>query len=568
MLLAGCAGAGGESQLAADLPLAAAAALPPDAVPTTPLGAYLSGRVAEEEHDLPAALAFFEDALAHDPGNPELITHLFILSVTEGRFDIAAPLAKTLAKADPKGALPNLVAAVDLTHDGKPADALEHAKQLPDVSLYHFVGRLTRAWLLTATKALPATAMAELDGLESAETLGTLKALHEALITDLDGDTTAAGPLYDKALAGGKPPLRLVQLAGNFFERAGQRDKAVALYQSYAADGYDAGLAPTAAPAGQMPLRLVPDAKAGLAEALFDIASLVNQADSPDVALLNIRLALRLEPAFPLARLVLGDILEATRRWDEAASLYRSFDPKSPYNWTARLRLAMVMVAQHQDDAARAALQAMAAERPTAPEPLIELGDALRSREQYAAAAAAYGEALQRVGSDPPARYWSLFYTRGTAFERAGDWPPAETDLRKALSLKPDEPEVLNYLGYAMVDRNEHLSEALDLIRRAVELKPNDGYFVDSLGWAYFRKGDFGEAQKTLEHAVELKPGDAAINDHLGDAYWQSGRADEARLQWRRALSLNPDPDLAKTIGAKLDHPPAVKHAAATRHGG
>jgi len=123
---------------------------------------------------------------------------------------------------------------------------------------------------------------------------------------------------------------------------------------------------------------------------------------------------------------------------------------------------------------------------------------------------------------------------------------------------------VLNYLGYAMVDRGENLPEALSFIKHAVELKPNDGFIVDSLGWAYYREGDVADAQKALEHAVELKPGDAAINDHLGDAYWQGGRADDAKLQWRRALSLNPDPDLAKAIGAKLDHPPVIAKPTAT----
>jgi len=563
LLLAGCASGPGAAQYAADGPLATAAeAMPRDAVPTTLWGAYLSGRVAEEQHDIPAALAFFSDALAHDPTDPELKSHVFLLAVSEGDFDIAGPLGAELAAADPDSALANLVTTVELARAGKPADALDHAKRLPDVSLYHFVGRLARAWLMLDDHAKPADAVGALDGLESANSLEPLKSLHTALIEDLGGDNPAAEIEYEQALSGGHPPLRMVQLAGNFFERIGKRDRAATLYATYAVDSFDNTLTPHVAPEGTVPARLIPTARDGLAEALFDMASLVNQADSPDVALLNIRLALRLKPDFPLGRLELGDVLEASHRLGDALALYQSFDPASPYGWTARLRAAAVEIDQGNEAAAETALTTMAAERPNAPEPMIELGDALRRREQYKQAAEAYGAALTRAGSNPPPRYWSLYFTRGSAYERAGDWPPAEADLRKSLLLQPDQPEVLNYLGYALVDRNEHLAEATSLIKRAVDLKPNDGFIVDSLGWAYFRQGNFRAAQATLEHAVELKPGDAAINDHLGDAYWQSGRRDDAKLQWRRALSLNPDADLAKAIQAKLDHPPHVQPAA------
>lgn len=564
--LAGCAGPGARPELSAGMPIATMAALSPDAVPTTALGAYLSGRVAEEEHDLPAALAFFSDAAAHAPDDPELMTHLFVLAVSEGRFDIAAPLSMRLSAATPSAGLPNLVAAIQLAHDGKTAQALEHAKALPDASLYHFVGKLTRAWLRLADKEKPSDAISELDGLESPDSLGSLKTLHSALIADVAGDNAAAGAFYDAALGAGKPPLRMVQLAGNFYERTGRRDKEAKLYEDFDKDGFDTGLSPTLTPTAAPPPPIVPDARAGLAEALFDMASLVNQANAPDVALLNVRLALLLRPDFPLAKLILGDIFESTHRWNDAHAVYAEIDRNSPYSWTARLRLAMVLVEQNRTDEGEAALRAMAAERPAAADPLIELGDSLRGRDQYKQAADAYGQALDRLGATPPSRYWSLYYTRGTSYERAGDWQLAEADLRKSLSLQPNQPDVLNYLGYSMVDRGENLPEALSLIKHAVELKPNDGFFVDSLGWAYFRQGDMPEAQKALEHAVELRPGDAAINDHLGDAYWQGGRAEDARLQWRRALSLNPDPDLAKSIGAKLDHPPAVAHPTAIAH--
>jgi len=184
------------------------------------------------------------------------------------------------------------------------------------------------------------------------------------------------------------------------------------------------------------------------------------------------------------------------------------------------------------------------------------LGNSYSTDKQYAQAVQAYDQAFARVSDPNTSSWWGLYYARGTAYERLSNWPKAESDLRKALALQPNQPAVLNYLGYAMVDRGDRLPEALKLIKGAVEQRPDDGFIVDSLGWAYFRLGDYKNAQTTLEHAVELKPADPEINAHLGDAYWQGGRREEARLQWQRALGLNPEPDLAKAIEAKLDKAP------------
>jgi Flp pilus assembly protein TadD len=197
-------------------------------------------------------------------------------------------------------------------------------------------------------------------------------------------------------------------------------------------------------------------------------------------------------------------------------------------------------------------LEAMTAERPTRPDPWVTLGDVQRGAQQWAAAAAAYDKAIE-LSDTPQARHWRLYYARGIAYERAQQWPRAESDFLKALELEPEQPYVLNYLGYSWVDQGINLSEALDMIESAVDQRPNDGFIVDSLGWAHYRLGDYREAVRHLERAVELEPDDPTINDHLGDALWQVGRAVEAEFQWRRALSLNPDEALAALIKAKLE---------------
>ncbi|HVJ54379.1 MAG TPA: tetratricopeptide repeat protein [Aliidongia sp.] len=541
---------------------------PPRAIGVNTIGAYLSGHIAQQEQNYPSALAFYQNALAHDPQDPAIGERVLALSINEGRFDIAAPLAAKLAEHD-STPLATLVQTIELAKAGKIDKALDAADHLPRQGYHLFAGSFARAWLRAADPQQAGKAVAELAVFGQDKQLLGLKTIHTALILDLDGDTEAADAGYHALLGKGDLPLRLVELAGNFFERQGKTEEAKALYQRYADQGADTGgIVPTLSLNGPPP-RLIASAQAGLAEAMFDLASLLGEADAPEVAMLSVRLALELKPNFPLAQIVLGDIMSTEHRPKDAVAAYKAVEAGTRFAWTARLRQAAAMTQDGDKEGAETLLTAMAAERPDRAEPLIELADSLRSREQFTRAAQAYTDALNRIGDKQTDRDWSLYFSRGICHEREGNWPAAEADLRKALDMKPNEAAILNYLGYSMVDRKERLPEALKLIKQAVEIKPSDGFIVDSLGWAYYRLGDYKNAQGTLERAVELQPADPEINDHLGDAYWQGGRREEARLQWHRALDLNPTPDLAKQIAGKLDHPPrGVTSAAATRGGG
>jgi tetratricopeptide (TPR) repeat protein len=560
LTLVGCADAK-DWRLAGNDAAAIGSPLPDRAVPASAMGAYLAGRVAQEENDFPAALAFYQGALVEDPGNDEVANRVLALAVNEGRFDIAGPLSAKLATGFPDAGLANLVQAVEQLKAGHYDRALDFADRLPKQGFHLFAGTFARAWIRVADPHQLDKAEAEFTVFNQTKGLDGLKMVQIALLQDLAGDDAGAAASYDALIKNGEPPLRIVQLAGNFLERQGRTADAKALYHRYATENAGAvGVAPVAAMGGPPP-RIIADAKQGLAEALFDLASLVGQSDSPEVAMLSVRLALELTPNFPLAQIVLADAYEAQHRTKDALAAFRSVDPASPFAWTARLHEAASMEVLGDKAGAEALLTAMAAERPEQAEPLIELGDSLRSREEFAQAAVIYTEALKRQGETVSPRDWALYFSRGICYERGGQWPAAEVDLRKALQLQPKEAAVLNYLGYSLVDRKERLPEALKLIKEAVTLRPSDGFIVDSLGWAYFRLGDFKNAQNTLERAVELQPADAEITDHLGDAYWQGGRHDEAKFQWRRALDLNPATGLAKSIEAKLDHPPRPQHS-------
>jgi Flp pilus assembly protein TadD len=202
-------------------------------------------------------------------------------------------------------------------------------------------------------------------------------------------------------------------------------------------------------------------------------------------------------------------------------------------------------------DEAIAIVREIASARPDDPVPVSAIGDFLRATERYREAIPEYDEAIRRAGELKP-NHWRLFYTRGIVLEREKQFKKAEADFLKALELQPDQPFVLNYLGYSWIEQGLHLERAQDMIRKAVSLRPNDGYIIDSLGWVYYQLGKYDDAVAELERAIEYRPEDPVINDHLGDAYWQVGRREEARFQWLHSLSLNPEPDVEKAVREKL----------------
>ncbi len=526
------------------------------AIPTaSAYGSYLAGSLAQREHAYGAAADYLERSLQQDPDNLELMRRAFLLRLGEGEMKRATDLARRIAVADPRSGLPALVLLVEQVKAGDDAGAAQAADHLPQDGLLRFSAPLVVAWT-KAGQHDEKGALAALNRFDSMRGFDQLKLFHLALIEDYLGDVNGASQAYKKTL---ETPDRLnwrtVDMAGGFFERHERVPEAKALYQRFvnenrdSADLVEPSLARVAS--GKAPPPPVATPKDGLAEAMFDIAALLNQRDTQDLALLYARLALELKPTHALALFLAAEIAEGEQRLAEALATYRSIDPASPFAWSARLRAAEVLDELDRTDEAMAELKAMAAERPSAAQPLIALGDMLRGRNRFADAVVAYNGAVARL-NPLEARHWSIFYSRGIALERSGDWPHAEADFLHALELQPEQPLVLNYLGYSWIEKRQNLDRALKMIERAVQLRPNDGYIVDSLGWAYYQLGSYPKATEYLERAIELLPEDPTINDHLGDAYWRTGRTAEARYQWRRALQFQPEADQVKIIDAKL----------------
>ncbi len=519
-------------------------------------GIYLAGKHAEQVRDYPAAAAWFDKAATIDPGAPELISRDFLMAVGAGDFDRAKTVAPQELQIDSSDVLAEMVLIIDRLKAGDGAGAVEHAQALSQDGIHRFIVPAAQAWAKMAAGDLPG-ADAALQQYDQYNGFEPLKNFQLGLLYDYAGNAAKAEEYYNKALdATTQLNWRLTDAIANFYERHGKEAAAKALYKEFTGQNAGSEIARSvlaARPAG-VPKPQIGSAADGLAESLFDLASVLNQTETLDLALVYVRFSLALQPNFRLAQLLLSDILSAQDKPELSLAVLDEIPRNSPYSWSARLRVAANLEALDRTDEAIAQLRQMAAESPTSISAYVQLGDVLRNKKQFKEAAAAYDEAITRAAAQGLPDRWTLLYDRGVSYERSGDWTKAEADLEHALELKPDQAIVLNYLGYSWVDKGEKLDQGLKMIEKAIELRPKDGYIVDSLGWAHYRMGDYAGAVKYLERAVELVPDDSTINDHLGDAYWRTGRQTEARYQWRRALQFGPEQEDIPPIEGKLAH--------------
>jgi Flp pilus assembly protein TadD len=297
---------------------------------------------------------------------------------------------------------------------------------------------------------------------------------------------------------------------------------------------------------------LIHNAKEGAAEALYGLGSAGSRQGDELPALVYLRLSLYLRPSSDLTAVTLASLFEQLRQGDQVIAAYQLVPMASPLKIGADIQIALELDGMGKTGEATRRLTEIVESRPHDVEALSALAELQRSAKKYMEAAATYDEAIATVGI-PQRDNWTLFYFRGICYERSKQWPKAEADFKKALELNPDQPLVLNYLGYSWVDQGLNLEEAFKMLRRAVELRPNDGYIVDSLGWAHFKLGQYDKATETLEKAINLKPADPILNDHLGDAYWRVNRRIEAHFQWNHARDMGPDPEDLPAILKKIE---------------
>ena len=397
-------------------------------------------------------------------------------------------------------------------------------------------------------------AVETLDKLAGADWYALFKDLHTGLIYDATGNRKDAQKRLERAYKLDSGALRVVESYSSVLVRQGQKDEAIKVLETF-----DKALPRhplitselEKVRAGEKLPPMIDNAQAGAAEALYGLGAALGRRGGEDLGLVYLQLALYLTPQHPLALLSLADLYESLKKSELAIKVYEQVPASSPLRRNAEIQLAINLDTVDRTEEAKVRLEKLITDSPKDLEAIMALGNIQRARKQYAECADSYGKGIATI-AHPEKSNWLVFYFRGICNERIKKWGDAEADLKKALELFPDQPHVLNYLGYSWVDQGINLDDGMKMIRRAVEQRPDDGYIVDSLGWAHFRVGNYEEATKQLERAIELKPEDPTINDHLGDCYWKIGRTLEAQFQWAHARDLKPEPDELKKIEEKL----------------
>jgi tetratricopeptide (TPR) repeat protein len=533
------------ARLARGVVLAGLLAAAPPAAGSSFSGAYLAAAQADVRNDYAAAADYADRALVGDPDNLELLQRAVMARTALGDVAGARPLADRLAEAMPENQMAALVRLADmLAAEDYPAAA---ALIGTEGAVNPLLGGLVAGWIEVAGEDFQA-AQAAFDAMDDNETLAAFGQYHKALALALAGDFVSAAAI----LAGGEEgPLHVNRGAlvahAQILAQIGREDEAVALLDEALASGIpDApliALRDRLEAGEEVAFDQVTEARDGMAEAFLTLANALDGEDGERVALIHARLAAHVRPESTEAWLLAGELLEAQAQHALATAALAEVPPDSPWSVTAEIRRADTQRAAGDPEGGIATLRQLAGSHPDQIEVHSALGDALRVEERFAEAAEAYSRAIALIDEPQPA-HWVLFYTRGISNERAGNWEGAEADFRRALELEPDQPLVLNYLGYSLVEKRRDLDEALGMIEQAVSAQPDDGYITDSLGWVFYRLGRYDEAVQPMLRAVELTPDDPVINDHLGDVLWMVGRKREAEFQWRRALSFGPADDL------------------------
>jgi tetratricopeptide (TPR) repeat protein len=546
--------------------------------PISLAGRYLAARVGEQDHDYDVAADQMDQALALTPNDPEMIYAVFRLRMYAGRIDQAALLAPAVLATRPGDGFANLVLAVEAIKKG---DYKGAERQLGRIGAENQLGALREyvmAWLKAGEKDF-AAARAHLARLKPAagERAEAPALVIEAQIDELAGDKAAAEAKYRRAMTLDRNGLRTTIAVADGLRRLGKDADARELLKNYA-EKYSDAVVVDALIAPNAPMPKPPSPAAGIAEILFDIGGILaadQRNQRTDLALIFYQLAATLKPDQDFAWLMIAGLYEQFRQVPKAVAALGKIGPNSPLYWQARLRTAALDAQEDKLDQAVSRLRALVAEKPTRIDAALTLADLLRTKERYADAVTAYDTAISRL-RNPEERHWQVYFGRGIALERTKQWPKAELDMKKALELSPEQPYVLNYLGYSWIDQGMKLEEGMKMLERATELRPDDGSITDSVGWAFYRLGQYDKAVDWLERATEQKGEDPTIAEHLGDAYWHVGRRREARFQWERASNQKPDKDRVPIIQDKLvnglnpgnDKPSVYEKAADSKQGG
>ncbi|MBM3636012.1 MAG: tetratricopeptide repeat protein [Alphaproteobacteria bacterium] len=517
-------------------------------------GNYLAALVAGMSNDPTSASRFYSESIKFDPRSADLAERALETLLAEGKMTEALPLANTVAKRNSGSGIARLAQGVRAIKDKNFQTARNIFRRGDRNQSSDITANLLNAWTYQGSGNIK-RAFEAVDRIGDEPGAKVFRLLHRGLIAKVGGKADEARKALKAAYEADPQTLRTADLYAQFLISQKETDEALSVYRQLKRL-YPRHPLVRAAIAnleqGKAVEDEIRDESDGIAEVLYGLGSAVTRDGEELASLIYLRLAHYLSPNHNLAALAIADTYERLKQPQSAITAYALIEQTSPLRLTADVQRALNLEQLDEKNQAVAVLKSVSLNHKDEIEPLIALGNVYRARKAFKDAAETYSAAIAALGQPTPG-HWSLFYSRGIALERLKRWPEAEADFRKALELSPDQPLVLNYLGYSWVEQNTNLDEAFKMLRRAVEQQPTDGYIVDSLGWAYYRLGQYDKALQLMEKAVDLKAADPTINDHLGDVYWRLGREREARFQWNHARDLNPEPEDLPKILEKIE---------------
>jgi len=532
--------------------LALACATPQFAHATDDPGAYLAARQAAMGNDYLAASRYYTQSLRADPQNPDLLQNALAAYVALGQLERASAIAAVVRDSGIPSQLAHFVLMATAAQSGDWMaifDALE-----ADQTVSPLVDGLAQSWAAVGQGKMT-QALASFDEVIEGEGMRAYGLYHKALAFAVVGDFESADAILGTPSAGFGYSVRSAVAHAQILSQLERNDDALAVLSAVFGDTLDPGISAlrdALSSGASVPFDVISTPAEGIGEVAFSVAAALNGETSDGLTLQYARVGAYLNPGNTSAIVLSADLLESLGQYDLANETYAQVPPDDPSFHQAELgRIDALRRGGNLDEAAVVA-ENLAISHADLPFVHSKLGDIKAAQDDWAAAHDAYSTALDIYAADDPSR-WIVLYTRAIALFHLDRWPDAEADFRAALTLRPDQPQVLNYLGYSLVERGEKLDEALEMIEKAVAAEPDNGAIVDSLGWVYFQLGRYEDAVKPMERAASLEAVDPIVNDHLGDVYWAVGRFIEATFQWNRALSFDPDEELADRIRRKLE---------------
>lgn len=512
----------------------------------TTYGAYLAGRIAHIRQDYDNAAQYYVKSIEMGVNDGDLLGQIYIILASQGKIEEAVKYAKS---ARQKGDTNNFIDVIEAVHkfkNGKYVEARQSIDKINERTYNTLISPLFKAWSYVGEGNYN-QAVAEMDKLNTIEEMKTVYNLHQGLIAEYFNKFDVAEKYYNTVIKDRSDDMsfRALQIITNFLVRQGHKEQAENLIAKYYGTSNLKEMLRSLnnkvkkSKPNEKPLIDTPNIGAG--EVFLEAALLFKSIpEGYDFAQMYMAISEYFNPNNDITKIAMADIYEERKMYKEANKYYDSIQPKSEMYYPAQMRKADNLSEAKQYEEAIKVFKKLLKDNPKNFQLLFNLGDVLRVSNNQVDAIKYYNEAISTIFYENE-KYWPIYYALAISYDKNNEWIKAQESLEKALKLSNRHPQVLNYLGYSWLKYNMNIDTAASMILEAYEKEPNDGVIIDSLGWVYFKTGDYRNAIAYLEKASELNPQNAVISDHLGDAYWLGGRKNEAVFLWKRALKQKDD---------------------------